>query len=214
MAVAFDNSLYYTSGSRDNSKTITLAANAILFAFVDLPGGGAAISAMSIGGVSFVSLGANTGNLYGWVCSAPPTGVSTVKIHNTGLFQHAVGFASYTGHQQAGAYGTVRAQTSGTASTYNISVSSTSTDLVINCIRATGGTNAAFANNGTTRFSGTCSGISRMILADIGGANSITLSATVATAATSWDSISVPLHFTAIAASGISCFITLMGVGL
>lgn len=213
MAVAYDNSLYYQSGNRDNSKTFTVAANAIIFAFVDLGAGGAAISAMSIGGASFVSLGANTGNLYGWVCSAPPTGISTIKIHNTGLFQHGIGFVSYTGHQQATAFGTVRAQTSGTASTYNISVSSTSTDLVINCIRATGGTNAAFANNGTTRLSGTNSGISRLIIADIGGANSITLSATVATAATSWDSISVPLHYTAIAATN-ACFLAMLGVGI
>lgn len=212
MAVAYDNSLFFASGNRDDSRTITLAANSILFAFLDLAAGGAAISAMSVGGASFVSIG-GTDKLFAWVCSAPPTGITTIKVHNTGLFQHGVAFVSYTGHQQAGAYGTVRATSSGTASTFNISVSSTSTDLVINCIRATGGTNAAFANNGTTRLSGTNSQISRLIIADIGGASSITLSATVATAATSWDSISVPLHYTAIAATN-ACFLAMMGVGV
>jgi len=197
MAVpVYDNSVFVSSGNRDHSLTFTIAANAILFGILDCGGGGAIVSAMTANGNSMLSLGAgtNTDKIFGWILSAPPSGNVTIKMHHTGLFQHSWTFVSYTGHTANAAYGTVTPLSSGSANTFNFSASSTATDLVVYAIRATGTANAAFANNGTTRLSGSNSNVSRMILADLGGASSITLSCTVQTAATSWDGIAIPLH--------------------
>lgn len=215
MPITYDNSKFYWGGNRDDSATFTVAANSIVFAFVNLPGGGAVFSAMDLGGVALGSIaGANTANVFAWCCTSPPTGVTTFNLHLTGLFQHSVALVSYNGHvtTSGSIFGTPHPQSSGTASNFNISVSSTSNDLVVSCIRVTGGTNASFFNNGTTRGSITDSGVARLILADIGGAASITLSATVQTAATSWDSVSIPLHINLTVAGGY--FLALMGVGL
>jgi hypothetical protein len=206
MALTFDNAIYQQNGNQDHSITITLAANAVLFAFVEILNGGAAFSAMDLGGAPMNSVGgANTAHLFAWVCSSPPTGITTFRLGLTGLFQHGVALVSYTGAPTSGQYGSPAPNSSGAASNYNISVSSTTTDFVVHAVRVSNAVNAAFANNGTTRLSGTCSGLSRLIIADQGGASSITLSCTVQTAAASWDSVSIPLHA---AAGGV----TLVGI--
>jgi hypothetical protein len=194
MAVTFDKAWSIATGSSGASLTITCAANAVLFAFAEVAAG--SVSAMTLNGTSFTSLGgAQTQTLQAFIFSAPPTGVSTFKIHWPIAIQFSVMLASYTGHSTTNYTGNCRAQSSGAANNFNVSVSATNGDMVIVGFRVTSATaDVVTINNGTTRLA-PFSDSSRAIcaLADIAGATSITLSATCV-AAHAWDAIAIPLH--------------------
>lgn len=201
MAIAFDNA-WFKAGTSPFSLTVTCAPNAVLFAFAALASG--TISALTCNGNPFSSLaGCQTQTLQGWIFSAPPTGVSTIKLHwlADGVFQNALMVASYTGHDTTNYVGTCKGQSSGAAVNFNVSASSTATDFVIVGIRCTSATaDVVTINNGTTRIAPISDSTHAIVaLADIGGAPSVTLSATCV-AAHAWDACFIPLH----AAAGVS----------
>lgn len=197
MAITFDNAWTISTGSSGASITITCAANAVLFAFAEVAAG--SVSAMTLNGSSFTSLGgAQTQTIQAWIFSAPPTGVSTFKIHWPIALQFSVMLASYTGHNTTTYTGNCRAQSSGAANNFNVSVSATTGDLVIVGFRCTSATaDVVTINNGTLRIA-PFSDSSRAIcaLADIAGATSITISATCVVAH-AWDAVAIPLHYSA-----------------
>lgn len=214
MAVTYDNAAFTAVAAAGGSITLTCAANSILFAFVQIAGG--SVSAMTIDGNAMLSVaGAQTQWLQAWVYSAPGAGVHTIKCHMPAALQFGFAVASYTGHQQNNAFGTVKPTSSGTALNYNISVSSTTTDLVIHAINVASATaDTITINNGTTRLTPQSDSSRAMfVLADIPGAPSITLSATCI-ASHPWESVSIPLHATVAAAASTVPFRMLLGVGI
>lgn len=215
MPVTFDNAIANgdPASRASASFVMTLTTNASLVVGIVSSDPTASVSAVAYGGVALTQIGV-TRSLSIWALSAPASGANTLSC-NFGLTTWwAVIAASYVGVQAANGFGTISSLNTATVPTLNMSVSSTINDMAVVWTRVNTNNTVVF-NNGNTRASCTASANLRFVMADITGASgSVTLSATVSTADTSWNAIGVSLRFSAAAAaSGLKFTRTLMRVG-
>lgn len=211
MPVTFDNSTATVGGALVSlTVALTVANGAVLLAFT-ANDNTRSVSAMAYNGVAMTRLGgAAISSRFSelWVLTAPAVGANNLVVNFTGACSCGIFGMSYTNVKDVGGFGTVSTGISGNAALANLSVSSTNTDLVVACA-AWINVNALVFNNGTTRGSLCVSTTCRMVIGEIAGAASVTLSSS-STAIGNFFSYGIPLIFSAAAASGL--YMSLLGV--
>lgn len=205
MPVTLDNLSATVSGAAVSmTLALTIASSAKALVVFTGSDNSRSISALTWNGTSLTrltGLSTSSRNSELWVLTAPAAGSFNVVANwvgsgGTGLFA-----LSYNNVKASGGFGTPVAASAAAAATVNMSLSSTNTDLCVGYFAYNTAANAVTINNGTTRRSLCCSTTIRMVVADIAGAASITLSATAA-ASGAWVMLGVPLVFSATAAGG------------
>lgn len=213
MAINFDNIATGFTNGQALKFTLTAATAATLVFFV-VNDNGRSVSSVAYNGVALTKKG--TGVLNGpnaemWVLSAPNSGVLTLSL------QMAIGSSSlrgvaitYTNVKQVAGFGTPINVSNFAATNVNMSLSSTTTDIVVGLF--TINNNGTLAMSGNTRLSATVSSVAKLICGDTTGASSITLSA-VAGTSSNWCQLGIPLVFSAAAANAFIPSMMMMGVG-
>ena len=200
MPVTFDNvGRSHTSGA-NLSLVFTAAANAAMLIFTV----GGSISAMAYAGVACTNytFNAGAGTVQVWVLSAPASGVNTLSVNGvTGVTNLNAIVTTYTQVKDTNGFGTAQ-NTLTTGTVCNLSLSSSTTDLVYLAawINDNGTANAHYNGAATLRASATVSTVT-MLVYDITGAATTSVSASTATS-TGFILLGVPLVFSAAAATG------------
>lgn len=199
MAVTFNNVTTTAGPASVGTKTILFTATAGSTLLVWTHANTAiSISGIQANNMALTRLGhvsASSSRAEVWGLTAPPAGVlsisaNTVAAASLNFCLVAIG---YVGHRQIGGspFGTVALGTA-TGATANLSVSSTSTDLVVFGFGASANL-AVVLNNGTNRADITHSTTGRLVIGDIAGAATVSISATANGAGTVWSMIGVPI---------------------
>jgi hypothetical protein len=213
MPVTFDNSNSTSTNGTALSLALTAASNAVLVAFT-FNDNAQSCSSVAYNGVALTRLcRVSPGDVEIWGLTAPAAGANNLVVQLAGA---ATGFGvvacTYTNAKSTNTFGTA---VSGTATTANpnLSLSSTTTDIVIGAFKVGFGT--CEIKNGTTRGSVTAAGVNnaRMVVADIAGAPSVTLSASMSSSQ-NMQMGGVTIQFSAAATSSFVGFRSLMGVGI
>lgn len=213
MPVTFDNIAKSQSTGTALQFNLTVGANAVLLAyFVHDSVNQRSVSAVAYGGVamtrlgSTLALGTNNIRMEVWGLTAPAAGsnVLSAQFAQSDLwYGFGVSYLNATGTTP---FGTVASATSGGATVLNLSVSSTSTDLISFFMAATG---AITLSNGTQRQT---AGSQAIVVGDIAGAGPETVSATNAGSIT-WGGLGLSIRFSAAAASTLRFTRAMTGVG-
>lgn len=200
MAVTFHNATL-TAGPVSSTSKVLLhtisAADACLLVWTQ-SNKAISLSAVNAGGVAMTRLGlvsaGGTSTLELWGLTAAP--IATLTISATQVGTTSANFAliavSYIGQRTVGGspFGTVAVGTATTV-TANLSVSSTSTDLVVFGFGISANTTLV-TNNGTLRASATASSLARLVVGDIAGAATVSVSASAGVSSL-WGMMGVPL---------------------
>lgn len=166
------------------------------------------------------AISASTSRFELWGLSSVPAGVLTISAIPAGtqVATWAMAATTYTGQRQVGGspFGTAVGGTSGATTTVNFSVSSTSTDLVAFGFGISANVSLTL-NNGTTRATATHSTTGRMVIGDIAGDATVSLSAT-AGGSVVWGFLAVPIvasatPATTLAVDNIGSTVTSAAVG-
>lgn len=209
MPVTFDNAASGQTSGVALSLALTAAANTVLVVFT-LNDDGRSMSSVAYNGVNLTRLcNVSPGDVEIWGMTAPAAGANNLIVNITGA-STGFGVIACT-YLNAGGFGTA---VSGTATTANpnLSLSSTTTDIVIGGFKVGFGT--VEIKNGTTRGNVTTAAVNnaRLVVADIAGAASVTLSASMSSSQ-NMQMGGVTIRFSAAAASSFVGFRALMGVG-
>lgn len=213
MPITFDNvGTSFTSGTTCSVNfTFTAGANTVLLVYT-VADVGRSCSAVAYAGVQLTQLIHVTTNQL-WALTAPAAGANTLSVDwvttgGTGAFRATA--VTYLGVKAVGGFGTLQSTTT-TGVVINLSLSSTTTDLVAFFAVTTNNVSLT-ASPGTTRLSASHSG-DLMLIGDIAGAATISLSAVVPGSSVI-RFIGQPLIFSLAAAVTSPFTLSMLGVGL
>lgn len=198
MPVTFDNVGSSTSTGPNLAFTLTLGSNAVLLVFTraDVV---QAVSAVTYNGVALsLILNQNSVNEL-WGLTAPASGANTLSVAWTGAAAHfgAIG-VSYVNVKNVNPWGTAQG-TASVGTVINLSLSSTTTDLMVVGVGHNSGTNTINIDNAaaTHRLSQTgAANAFKLEVGDLAGATTLSVSASC-NASLAIRIIGVPLVFSA-----------------
>ena len=215
MPVTFDNfGTSFSSGVDCNVNFLfTAAADTVLLVYT-VGDGTRSVSAIAYNGVALTQLFQDASHQL-WALTAPTAGINTLSVDwvtTGGALQFRAVAVTYLNVKAVGGFGTLQGTKTAAAVVGNLSLSSSTTDIVAYFVRASAGGNLD-ALPGTTRLSGSASANARFVFADVAGAATISLSASAA-AATTIRIIGQPLIFSVAAAGATRLNLrALLGVG-
>jgi hypothetical protein len=198
MAVTIHNTTFTAGGASAAVRVLvhTATANSCILIWTHSNETGS-ISAVGVGGVAATRLGAVDGGGSRselWGLTAPAAGNLTISARFVGTGQSRWGLAATTlvGHRHVGGspFGTFVAATA-SSDTVNLSVSSTSTDLVVFGLGVSGDA-AVTLNNGSLVLDMSHSTVGRLVIGSIAGADPTSISATAAASVT-WGLMALPI---------------------
>lgn len=215
MPVTFDNSVVGGTNGATLSVPFTVGANATLLVFVASENTVSnSISAITIGTTALTQKGRITSNscpLEVWVLTAAPAGVSTLSIgFVAGGNDWALAAVTYKNVKDTGSFGTVISKSATATASCSLVISSTTVDIVVAAFGFTTWNQAPVLNSGTTRATGSMSGVIHLVVGDMAGALAVTISATAVSS--NWMMLGIPVIFS-VSTATTPRFRSLLGVG-
>lgn len=212
MAVTFHNATQTAGPASVGTKAVlhTLSAADAAVLVWTTANTSISISGVSANGFNFTRLGqvsANTSRSELWGLSGfPGSATLTITLNTTGAasLDFCVVVTSYIGQRTIGGspFGTF-VQGTATAATGNLSISSTSDDLVAFGFAISANTSLVL-NNGNTRASSTATLVARLVVGDIAGGTTVSVSATAGAGTPVWSMFGVPLVVSAAQATTLA----------